>query len=489
MVTTTRFASLNRPGTFLSETTAGYRTPEIESHNTVYMVGSSESGAYNTPTLVTNITDFTNQFGASPSENSVRLYFENDSAGKLFFIRTQIATVFTVTIDTINAGSDTVTINGTAVDVTLVGDETNAEAQSAYIQAINASTEADVVTAVAGDSDNVVEIRSDSPGATLTVVGSADMTVVDVTPASLPNAFDYVYAIQNTFDTLGLINFEQGFLIAPQAFQNLASASDRLSVGVAMENLCANKDADWVALVDVGPNLTTVAEVQAEGLQYTTAQGHLAFYAPYVKDVNENIVPASAAVAGVATRRYREQGFQEAPAGTRYRLRGVTDVVTRFSNTQQDVLNPLGINLVRYLFNIGVTIWGARTRSNDSFYTFVHVRVIMNVLNGTLRGAFDNEIFTTIDGQGVLFARIRETARSVCRRFWLGRALYGATEQDAFEVVCGPENNIPDDLDNGNVALDVYVAPSPTLEKLAITTIRVGIGQVQASAAASQGLA
>ncbi|MBE9110305.1 phage tail sheath family protein [Nodosilinea sp. LEGE 07298] len=486
MVSTT-FASLTRPGTFLVETTAGYRAPELASFNTVYMVGSSTSGDYNTPTLCVNLTDFINQFGSSPSEASVKLFFRNDRQGKLFFLRTQIADLFEVTIADVTAGDVVITINGTTVTTTLLGSETDAEAQAKYILAINASAIASAVTAVAGDSDDTFLIRSDNPATALTVTESDDdITVEDITPESLPTAADYIYAVENTFDALGGKNLEQGFLIAPEGFQNLATASDRLALGTAMENLCADKDFDWLALVDCGPNLTTVAQVQSDGQQYSTPQGHLAYYAPYVIDLEDGVVPSSAAIAGLATRRYRTQGFHQPPAGAQFPVQGVKDVQTRFGNTQQSVLNPLGVNLVRFLLNLGVVAWGARTRSSNSFYTFVNTRVILNALNGTLRDAFDYEIFSTVDGFGILFSRIQETARSICRRFWLSGAFYGQTEQEAFACICDRSNNQADDLENGNVLLEVYVAPSPTLEKLLVNTIRVGIGQVESAAAAGQ---
>jgi phage tail sheath protein FI len=110
----------------------------------------------------------------------------------------------------------------------------------------------------------------------------------------------------------------------------------------------------------------------------------------------------------------------------------------------------------------------------------------MNVLNGTLRGAFDYDIFSAIDGFSILFQRIEGTANSVCRRLWLGKALFGATEADAYAVKCSLENNELDDLENGNVLLEVYAAPSPILEKLLINTIRVNLGAVQDAAAAGQ---
>ena len=483
----TILANLTRPGTFLVEDTAGPRASELASFNTVYMIGSASTGPYNTPTLVNSLTDFENQFGSSPSEASVKLYFRNDRQGILYFVRSRIAKVFKVTISDVSVGPAIITINGTAVTTTLVGTETDLAARSAYIAAINASSVANAVTAVPAAADNEFLIRSDNPENVLTVTESeTELEVADITPESLPNASDYVYSIENAFDEAGGRNLAQGFLIAPEAFQNLTVASDRLAVGTAMENLAADKDFDWLAAVDCGPNISTVASLQSDGQQYVTAKGHLAYFAPYLIDLEDGVVPSSAAVAGLATKRYREQGYQQPPAGAKYPVAGVKAVQTRYGNQAQSVLNPLGINLVRYIMNLGVVVWGSRTRSSDSFYRFVNTRVIMNALNGSLRDAFDLEIFSAIDGFGVLFSRIQETARGICRRFWLSGAFYGNTEEEAFACICNRDNNDPDDLENGSVVLSVYVAPAPTLEKLLVMTYRTSLGNVQTSASAGQ---
>lgn len=485
---TTIFNSLNAPGVYIAETTAGARTPELASFNTVYMIGSAAEGEDLTPTLVGSLEDFSNQFGASLSTNAVKLYFRNDRQGKLYFVKTPIASVTEVTVASVNAGDVELLINDVPVTVTLIGDENPADAVEKYIDAIVSAVDSVVAQTIPGQALNQFIIRSADPEVALTVVETEDdITTADITTAT-PKAWDYVYAIERSFDLEGGRNLAQGFILAPEAFQNLPTASERQSVGIALENLAANKDFDWVALVDCAPNQNTVAALQTEGQLYTTAQGHLAFYGPYLVDLEDQTVPSSAAVAGIATRRYREQGFQEPPAGANYPVRGAKTVTKKFTQTEQGVLNPIGINLVRNLQNIGVVVWAARTRSANDFYKFVHTRVIMNVLNGTLRSAFDFDLFSAVDGFGILFSRIQETARSVCRRLWIGKALFGATEQEAFQVVCSLANNDLDDLNNGNVVLDVYVAPVPMLEKLLVQTIRVNLGQIQEAASANQAL-
>lgn len=475
MTVTNVFANFTGPGVRVVETTQGYRSLELASHQAVYMIGSSASGDYLNPTQVLSLTDFTNVFGASPSEASVKLFFRNDKRGILYFVRTPIASRRMITITTAVAGAYTTTINGTQVTYTAPASPTPtlASVASGLLAAINSSVVADAVTAIAGADTDELIIRADNPLAALTVaVTGSNMTVVDATPTT-PSASDYVYAIENAFDVDD--DWQQGFLIAPQAFQLLTSQSDRVSVGSAMEALASDSSFDWVALIDAGAGLTT-AQVQTEAALYASPQGHSSYYYPYVTDLDDVVVPPSAGVAGIATRRFKEEGFQQPPAGAKFPMLGVKDAVTKIGNQLQDVLNPLRINVVRNLRNKGVVVWAMRTRSTNEFYKFLHTRVIMNVLNGTLRRGFDNEVFSVIDSQGVLLHSIAQTANAVCSRLWRGKALFGATEAEAFEVKCDFTNNTPEELEQGNVLLEIYAVPAPAMEKLLINTIRVSIG-------------
>jgi uncharacterized protein len=471
---TTIFSSFKSPGVRVVESTSGYRSLSIASFETVYMIGSSASGDYLTPTQVTSLTDFTNVFGASPSEASVKLFFRNDKRGILYFVRTPIAKRFTITVTTAVAGAYTATINGTVVTYTAPASPTPtlASVASGLLAAINNSSVANAVTAVTGDTTDKVTVRADNPLANLTVTVGSNTSVAALN-LTTPAATDYIYSIENSFDSQD--DWTQGFLIAPEAFSLLTTQSDRLGVGNAMEALASDESFDWVALVDAGSGLT-VAEAQAEGILYTSPQGHTGFYYPYLTDLEDGVVPPSAGVAGMATRRYREEGFQQPPAGAKFPVLGVKDVVTKVNTQQQEIINPLGINIIRNLRNKGIIVWAMRTRSSNEFYTFLNTRVIMNVLNGTLRRGFDNELFSVVDGQGVLLNSISQTASAVCSRLWRGKALFGATEGEAFEVKCDFENNTPEELEQGNVLLEVYVVPVPPMERLLINTIRVSIG-------------
>ncbi|MFS0515144.1 phage tail sheath subtilisin-like domain-containing protein [Nostoc sp. UIC 10607] len=470
---TSLFANFSAPGVRIQESTQGFRTLPIASFQAVYMVGSSSVGDYLVPTQVTSLEDFTNQFGASPSEASVKLFFRNDRRGILYFVRTPIAVQRSIVVSTAANATYVVTVAGTVVSYVSAGGETKAAIASGILAAINNSPVANLVTASAGDITDSVIVRVDNPlGAEVTLTVGTNLTVEVTTPVT-PAAADYVYAIENSFDSED--DYNQGFIIAPQAFQLLTSGVDRLAVANSLHALASDAAFDWIALVDAGANLT-VAQAQAEGILLVAPQGHASFYYPYLKDLEGGIVPPSAAVAGVATRRFKAEGLQQPPAGAKFPVLGVTDVTVKVNTQQQEVLNPLGINIIRNLRNKGVVVWAMRTRSSSTFYSFLPVRVIMSVLNGTLRRGFDNELFSSIDGLGILLSDIAASARSVCSRFWRAKLLFGASEADAFEVQCDFENNTAEDLELGNVLLEVYVVPAPSMERLLISSIRVAIG-------------
>ena len=215
-----------------------------------------------------------------------------------------------------------------------------------------------------------------------------------------------------------------------------------------------------------------------EHLMYTSPFGHLAYYAPYLVDLEGFNVPPSAAVAGTALRRYREQGFQEPPAGVIYALRGVLRPQYNITRAHQQGTNPTGLNAIRLLPNQGTVIWGARTRSSNPLFRWINTRVIVNVVINSLKGAFDDKIFRAIDGSENLFRQIRGTAEGILYVLWQGAALFGGTPSQAYRVIVNRTNNPDFNLENGKINVDVFIVPVSTLEVISIRVIRTAIGQL-----------
>jgi phage tail sheath protein FI len=139
-----------------------------------------------------------------------------------------------------------------------------------------------------------------------------------------------------------------------------------------------------------------------------------------------------------------------------------------------------------------VFIWGGRTRVNNAVadqrkFQFVNTRVIQNVVYGSLRNAFDNQIFSIVDGFGIIFNQIVTIGNSVLSQLYSTGALFGARPSDAFQVICDERINTSENLENGLVYVKVFDVPVPTLERIEVDLIRVSIGQMS-SELESQGL-
>jgi hypothetical protein len=106
---------------------------------------------------------------------------------------------------------------------------------------------------------------------------------------------------------------------------------------------------------------------------------------------------------------------------------------------------------------------------------------------GSLRSAFDNQIFTVVDGFGVVFNQIVSIGNSVLNQLYTAGALYGARPSDAFQVICDERINTSENLENGIVNVKVFDVPVPTLERIQVDLIRVSIGQMN-NELISQGL-
>jgi hypothetical protein len=250
------------------------------------------------------------------------------------------------------------------------------------------------------------------------------------------------------------------------------------------------------------------ARLFAESQSYSTTQGFLAYYAPYVRNDVGIFIQPTPFVTGLAIRRYRDEsgGFRLPPAGAKYSLAGARGVQIQITNAQQEVSNPQGLNALRQLPGYSTTdpdtgevfgpvfVWGSRTRVNrgnatQALYQFVNTRVILNVIYGTLRQAFDGQIFNIIDGRAVTFNQIRTiTHNTLYESFYVPGALFGSTPAQAFEVVVDERNNPGGALENGFVNVKVFVVPAPTLERIEVDLVRVGIGGIS-SALEQSGLA
>lgn len=462
------------PGVYVSESTFGAIPASLASFNAVYMLGyTNKVGApTNTPTFIQSPDDFLNIFGTSLSTNSIKLFFDQRSGSGIYFVNVPPKASYSLTVPTATPGATyALTIDGYAISYVAVASDTASTILSKLSGLVN--TTASHIAFVSGNTLRV------NTGTTVTATANITLGAV-VAAAAYPVIGDVVTCINTAFDS----DLKQGFLIAPEFFQAFTSAADRTALAKAMEALAQDVDYQWFAVADCGA-LTASSTTGAGAINLalsevsalSSAKGHLAYYFPYWLNFQSQAVPASASVVGVALRRYRQQGYRQPAAGTQFPVYGVLDTTINLTDKLQAQLNPKNVNCLRKLSaGRGTVVYGARTVSSDPYYRYMATRVIMNVLNGTLDKAFDQLVLSSVDGQGAVFALIKQTCMDVCENMRASGAFYGATPDAAYLVICDTTNNLASDLEAGKVSADVVVKPSPTLEFLHIRTTRANIG-------------
>src|SRR4030095_7751634 len=100
------------------------------------------------------------------------------------------------------------------------------------------------------------------------------------------------------------------------------------------------------------------------------------------------IVPAapSGYMAGLWARTDAERGVHKAPANLA--VRGAVGVTQTLSRAEQDVLNPAGVNCIRFFTREGVRVWGARTLSGqESNWRYVNVRRLFCMIEESIAEA------------------------------------------------------------------------------------------------------
>jgi hypothetical protein len=86
----------------------------------------------------------------------------------------------------------------------------------------------------------------------------------------------------------------------------------------------------------------------------------------------EIVLPPSGFVTGIYARTDITRGVWKAPANEI--VRGALRFESDITFGQQEVLNPVGVNCLRFFYGRGYRVWGARTASSDPEWKYVNVR-------------------------------------------------------------------------------------------------------------------
>lgn len=172
------------------------------------------------------------------------------------------------------------------------------------------------------------------------------------------------------------------------------------------------------------------------------------------------LLPPSGFVSGIYARNDIERGVHKAPANEI--VRGLTKFEININKPRQDVLNPEGVNCLRFFEGRGSRVWGARTMSSDPEWKYVNVRRLFIFVEHSIDKATQWAVFEP--NQERLWANIRRMVEDFLFVLWRDGALVGAKPEEAFFVRCDRTTMTQNDLDNGRMICLVGIAPSRPAE-------------------------
>jgi len=185
-------------------------------------------------------------------------------------------------------------------------------------------------------------------------------------------------------------------------------------------------------------------------------------------------------LAGIFARSDTERGVYKAPANEV--VRGALGVSYQITQQEQELLNPNGINCIRFFLGEGIRVWGARTLGNSE-WRYVNVRRLFIMIEESIARATRWVVFEPNDVS--LWKRVIRDVRAFLMLLWRQGALMGRTPEQAFFVKCDEETNPPEVVDAGQVVIMIGIAPVKPAE-FVIFRIGQGVGgaQVEAETAA-----
>jgi phage tail sheath protein FI len=219
-----------------------------------------------------------------------------------------------------------------------------------------------------------------------------------------------------------------------------------------------------IAVVD-GKQNSSITEIREFRGQFDTEYG--ALYHPWIEILDplyptvpgvpprKLLLPPSGFVTGIYARSDIARGVQKAPANEI--VNGLTRFEININQARNAVLNPEGVNCLRFFEGRGNRVWGARTMSSDPEWKYVNVRRLFIYMEHSIDKATQWAVFEPNSDR--LWANIKRSVEDFLYVLWRDGALIGAKPEQAYFVRCDRTTMTQNDLDNGRLICLVGVAP------------------------------
>lgn len=196
-------------------------------------------------------------------------------------------------------------------------------------------------------------------------------------------------------------------------------------------------------------------------------------YKSYIKQIKDklNLLPPSAAMAGIYTAVDNNRGVWKAPANvTVSYVTSPAEVINDYLQENLNMpMNGKAVNAIRTFPGEGIKVWGARTLDgNSQDWRYINVRRTMLFLEESVKNAARAYVFEPNDAG--TWINMKCMIENFLRSVWKRGGLAGATPEDAFEVHVGLGDTMTgEDILEGILRITVLVAISRPAEFIEIT--------------------
>jgi len=251
--------------------------------------------------------------------------------------------------------------------------------------------------------------------------------------------------------------------IAIVAAPGYSTFADRLGIQDALRTHAEARKAYRFAVLDTRRG---ILPQEALADKSVIDSSYAAIYYPWILAANplsrpddagiprEIALPPSGFICGIYARNDISRSVSKSPGNEV--VRGAIRFERNISHPEQELLNPRGVNCLRFFPGRGYRLWGARTASSDPEWKYIGPRRYFLFLEHSIDRSTQWAVFENNGPQ--LWANIREAVVSFLYNEWRSGNLLGATPEEAFFVRCDRSTMTQNDLDNGRLICLIGVA-------------------------------
>lgn len=267
------------------------------------------------------------------------------------------------------------------------------------------------------------------------------------------SASDFIGTDNGPGKRTGIQSFIDNDVVSIIAVPGVTDPNVQLSLVAHCEGL-----ASRFAVLDLPRGSQKIDDVVAHRNIFDSS--YAALYHPWIEIFDplakkNTAIPPSGSVAGIFARSDNSRGVHKAPANET--IRACVGLDCMYNKGEQDILNPKGVNLIRFFPGQGIRVWGARTVSSNSSWKYVNVRRLFIYLEESIKANTNWVVFEPNDE--LLWVRVKRTIDVFLNTVWRSGALAGGSPAEAFFVNVGRETMTQDDINNGRLICVIGVAP------------------------------